>query len=186
MYGLTYWPKDTAREFVLKTAQTKGLSDVIAEFLSGDGQALVDIAIPYLKSDSPVLLRGAVTAIYRAADSLSSKDRARADAAMMANSEHIVNRADDQTKNDYAAALGTFQEDHARSILWSFVDRKIARGQSLIALTWRHSPADLPRLAGLALVPANGNNLDYDVANLPYALHGAYGAAALPYLENLL
>ena len=71
------------------------------------------------------------------------------------------------------------------AVLWDLVNRHIARGQAVIALTWRRSPSDLPKRAQLALQPANGNDMDSNLASLPYALRHAYGDAALPYLEMM-
>jgi len=186
LHGLANWPYDIAKEEVRKAASTKGPTDAVVEFLRSDAGASVELAIPYLKSNSPLLLRGAVTAIKRAAPSLDPALRTRANDAMLQAAEHIVQVADDQTKADYAAALGVSHPDGARSILWSFVQRRIALDQSLIALTWIHSPSDLPKLVQLALTSAQGHPLSYDFASLPYALHRGYGEAALPYLETLL
>jgi len=78
------------------------------------------------------------------------------------------------------------KDDRASSVLWDFVGRNVARGQAVIALTWRHSQADLPKLAQLTLAPANGHNLDAELSSLPYALRRNYGEAAIPYLETML
>jgi glycine/D-amino acid oxidase-like deaminating enzyme len=62
----------------------------------------------------------------------------------------------------------------------------VGYGQALIAITWRKSLPDLPKLAQITLQPANGHALDYELGSLPYALHNAFGDAAIPYLETML
>jgi hypothetical protein len=191
MYGLTYWPGQEADSLVREAVRSRGPSDVSVQFLvrrpelaASNGDSIVESAIPYLGSDSPVLLRGAVTAIYQVA--LRGAIRARAEAALIQAADRVVSTADAQTMNDYAAALGMAKDERASAVLWDFVSRHVARGQAVTALTWRHSPADLPKLAQLTLVPANGHNLDAELCSLPYALHRNYGELAIPYLETMI
>jgi len=77
---------------------------------------VVQGAIPYLRSDSPVLLRGAIIAIYRIAlpqDSrVSPTVQDQADDALMNAADRIA-AADAQTATDYAAALGMVKNDRA-------------------------------------------------------------------------
>ena len=99
---------------------------------------------------------------------------ARGEAALIDAAEHVVLTADPQTVTDCVAAVGALRDSRARALLWDFVERDIARGQALIAITWQKDPADLPRLAA---------QMD---ASLPYALHSAYGEAAMPYLQEAM
>jgi hypothetical protein len=194
MYGLTYWPREQADAAVKQLMKARGPSDATIEFLgrpglsTADADAVVEGAVPYLRSDSPVLLRGAVIAVYRIAlaqnSRVSTAVRDRAEEALMNAAGHITT-ADGQTIVDYAAALGVVRNGRAREVLWSLVDRDIAREQAAIALTWRGSLSDLPKLAKLALGPAGGNSPGSVLASLPYALHHAYGDAALPYLKEM-
>jgi hypothetical protein len=62
----------------------------------------------------------------------------------------------------------------------------VAYEQSLIAITWRKDPKDLPGLVAILDAPTTGDPLSTELASLPYALRNAYGAAALPALENAL
>ena len=184
-YGLTYWPSDAAKVFVRQLLRNRGPSDVVVQFLSGDGDSLVKTAIPYLMSSSPVLVRGAVHAISREGIKLSPALRTAAASTLISAAENVISVADNQTKTEYAAALGTVHDARAAALLWSLVNRNIGRGQALIALTWLHAPEDLERLANLTLAPADGNNPGYDLASLPYALHRGYGDAALPYIRMM-
>lgn len=196
MYGLTYWPAQQAAESVLELLDAKGPSDAVVDFLvhtwdftAAHADQIVETSIPYLDSDSAVLMRGAVRAISRIAlakDSpVSARVRARAGEALSRAEEHII-RADPQTVIDYAAALGLLQDRRSHDVLWNLVNRGVASGQAMIALCWRKAPADLRRLTRMALQPARGRNLDSELSSLPAALHAAYGDAALPYLESML
>jgi len=195
MFGLTYWPAQRVNNSVWELMRARGPSDAIITFLTrsrdftaAHADSMVEAAIPYLTSSSPVLLRGAVTAVTRIAITrqfqVSPSMRSRSEDVLIRAADHIVQAADPQTVTDYAAALGQAADGRASEVLWKLVDRNIE--QASIALCWRKDPADLPRLADLALLPAHGRSLDYKLASLPYALRNAYGEASLPYLEKLL
>ncbi len=198
MCGLTYWPGPEAEAVVREAMSRKGPTDVAVQFLlrtpellASQGDSLVDGAIPYLRSASPVLVRGAVAAIFRGALLENSRAnpavRIRAETAMVQAANHVVSVGDPQTISDYTAALSTLRDDRGSSVLWDLINRNVAREQAFIALTWRHSPADLQKLAQLTLVPAHGRgNVDKELSGLPSAMRRGYGAAALPYLETML
>lgn len=198
MYGLTYWPEAEARTTVENLIRTRGPSDVEVDFLTRrpgfdtkETESVVESALPYLRSDSVVLLRGAIAAIYRIAlavkPGIGPALRARAEAALLDTKDHILAMDDARIACDYALALGPAKNDRASAALWDIVHRvPAAAEQAEIALTWRGSPEDLPKLAQLALGPANGDPLNRAPAALPYALHHGYGEKAIPYLETML
>jgi hypothetical protein len=173
MYGLTYWPPVEAEAVIRELVRRRGPSDVAAEFLVrrpellAGSEWLVERALPNLTSDSPLLVRGAVIAITRTALLENARTpralRERAEGAMIEALEHVVRVADAQTVTEYAAALGLLHDDRASSALWDLVRRNVARGQALIALTWRHRPADLPGLAELTFHPGAGQSLAYEL-----------------------
>jgi hypothetical protein len=86
----------------------------------------------------------------------------------------------------YTSALGGVHDPRARDLLWNFVNRSVLTEQSLIVITWFKNPADLPRLATLLEARAKGDPKDRTYASLPYAIHRAYGDAALPVLESAI
>lgn len=197
MYGLTYWPAEQADAAVTQVTRTRGPSDVAVDFLNrrskltaAQADSIVENAIPYLQSNSTVVLLGAVTAIYRIAvaqDSpVGSAVRARAESALMDTADHVLGAGDAETARSYAMALGMAKDERASAVLWDLVNRDAGGGQAVIALTWRKMPADLPKLAQFALQPARGRNADLGVSSLPYVMHRAYGDAARPYLEMML
>jgi hypothetical protein len=190
--ALRYWPKEQVTASVSEIVKDRGPSDVTIQLADPDHvKTYVEEALPLLHSDSPVLLDGAITAVYLLAlpekPLVSDAVRARAETALLDAADHIVQTANGQTIADFACALGVAKNERARDVLWSLVYRNKAREQAMIALTWRKVPADLPKLAALLdNPPAPGKELEYDFQSLPYALHRGYGDAAIPYLETLL
>jgi hypothetical protein len=115
---------------------------------------------------------------------LSAQARSGPEAALISASEDALRIGDAQTVNDYASALGGVHDPRARDLLWNFVERDVHTEQSLIAITWFKNPEDLPRLASLLEAPAKADNMTGTYSSLPYAIHRAYGDAALPVLES--
>jgi hypothetical protein len=196
MYGLTYWPEQQAAPKTWELMRSRGPSDAIVDFLvhvreftATHAEQMIESSIPFLQSDSVVLMHGAVKAISRIAlpaDSQVSADvRTRAGDAMIRAADHIIH-VDRQNLNDYIADLAQVHDPRVHDLLWDLVNRRVGYEQALIALSWLKSPEDLPKLAQLALQPANGRALEYDVASLPYALHNAYGDSAIPYVERMV
>jgi hypothetical protein len=70
-------------------------------------------------------------------------------------------------------------------LLWDFVRRRIAVGQSLAAIAGRSNPADLTAMAALLKDPPAGIH-DEDLTVLPNVLRSQYGALAIPHLEEAL
>ena len=104
---------------------------------------------------------------------------------MIRAADHVI-RLDPEHVNDFIASLGVVRDPRVHALLWDLVKRGIGSEQALIALSWQKAPEDLPKLAQLALQPANGQTLEHTFASLPYALHRAFGDAAIPYLESML
>ena len=191
--GLTYWPDSQATAKVWEWVRAAGPSDAELRFLmhakgfaAAHANELVDLSIPYLQSNSPVLTLGASHAIgwfALAKDAqVSPTLRARAGDALVTSVEHDM-AIDRENANEYVAAVGQVSSESAHQMLWNIVNRGgPGRGQALIALSWQNSIADLPKLAQLTL--ESGSR--YEFASIPYALHHAYGEAAIPYLKTLL
>jgi hypothetical protein len=137
-----------------------------------------------------VLLRGAITGVNRLlfADPplLSPEARARAEDVLISAAENVLRGGDSQTGNNYARALGGVHDPRARDLLWDFVKHNVLTEQSLIAITWLKNPADLPRLAALLEAPAKDDPMQGTYSSLPYAIHRAYGDAALAVLESAI
>ena len=197
-YGLSYWPGEEAIKAVLATIGTQGPSEDSARVLSvskdkitaAEAEAAVQAALPYLKSDSTISLKGAINLVGWIAlaekSQVSGALKKRAADALIDAEAHVVALGDADIANAYAMALSTVKDDRASKILWSFVDRGIAHEQAIICLAWLRSPADLPKLAQMAM-PPTAQSGESGPTSLPYALRNAYGDVALPfYMEEML
>jgi hypothetical protein len=144
--------------------------------------------LPYLQSDNPVLLRGALLGLgwllRTDTDRKPGGVETRAESAILAATEHVVKTGDPEMVSKLAVTLGVVRNDRARDMLWSFVERGVSREQSLIVITWRKDVRDLPRLGLLLTAPATGDPLKPGLSSLPYALRNSYGDEALPFLED--
>jgi hypothetical protein len=197
MYGLTYWPADQVGPKIWQWIRAQGPSDAtvdfflhLKEFSAPHAAELAEVSIPYLQSNSAVLVYGALRALSATVlppDSGASPDlRARAGDAMIRAADHIL-PLDPENTNQFIADVGQLRDERSHGLLWDLVNRHgPGFGQALSAITWRKSPPDLPKLAQLTLQPANGHSLDYEFSSLPSSLHHAYGDAALPYLDTML
>jgi hypothetical protein len=196
MHALSYWPKAEADAAIQSAFEKNGPSDVIADRIAGEpnlsqeqADLFVESAIEFLKSDSPIRLRGSLVAIKNVAlrdkAPASPSLRVRVANALLDAAEHFVSTADPQTVVDYAGALGLIKDSRGQEMLWDFVHRHIAVGQSLAAITWQRNPEDLARLGALLADPPSGTK-EEDLRVLPNTLRANYGAQATPYLEEAL
>ncbi len=194
-YALSYWPGEQASKAVLAGILAQGPSEDSARLLSvskemitaAEAEAAVQVALPYLKSDSAISLKGAIDMVgwivLGENSQISGALKKRAADALLDAAPHVASLGNPEIATAYAAALGSMKDDRGGKILWSFVERDIAREQAIIALAWLHLPADLPKLAQMALPPTARPG---DPGSLPYALRYSYGDVALPYLEEML
>lgn len=187
--ALDYWPENDINHRLTDLLHTRGPSDVVAD-RTYRTPGTVDSILPYLRSENPVLLGGAVIGVrsllFADPPLLTAGARSRAEEALISAAENVLRVGDSQTGNNYASTLGGVHDPRARDALWGFVDRNVVTEQSLIAITWFNNPADLPRLAALLEAPAKGDPEDRTYASLPYAIRRAYGDAALPVLESAI
>jgi len=195
-YGLTYWPADQVGPKIWEWIRAQGPSDATVDFFlhlkdfsAPHAAELAELSIPYLQLNSAVLVYGALrvlSAIVLPADSGASPDvRARAGDAMIRAAEHII-QIDPENVNEFVADVGQLRDERAHDLLWDLANRRVGHGQALIALTWLKSLPDLSKLAQLTLQPASRLERGYEFASLPYALHNAFGDAAIPYLDSML
>jgi hypothetical protein len=181
--GLNYWPEESASRKLLSLLHTKGPSDAVIGFLTRqprcrDSDEIVEASLPFLESDSPVLMGGAVDALRPA-----SRDKPAIREALLRSAEHVLSRADSQTLNEMAQMLAATKDPRAHALLRSFVDR--GNDQLLSPLLSFGDPADLPTLGALLALPGRDGVGDR-VAFLPGSLYKIYGDAAIPYLERAL
>jgi hypothetical protein len=188
--SLGYWPDGEVQRRLSALVRTRGPSDMFVDQTLSTAPELAEAMFSRLSSDDPVIVRGAVTAASRVVSNqrrlFSDAVKARAEDALITAVEHVISVGDSQTITNFAAALGAMRDERSHEILWGFVRRRVAFEQSLIAITWRKDPKDLPGLVAILDAPTTGDPLSTELASLPYALRNAYGAAALPALENAL
>jgi hypothetical protein len=187
--ALDWWPEAEVEHRLAEAIRTRGPSDVMMRrFGRRPAPDLIDPILPYLQSDNPVLLRGALLGLgwllRTDTDRKPGGVETRAESAILAATEHVVKIGGPEMVSNLAVTLSVVRNDRARDVLWSFVDRGVGREQSLIVIAWRKDVRDLPRLASLLTAPASGDPLKAELASLPYALRNSYGDAALPYLEE--
>jgi hypothetical protein len=97
--ALTYWPAAQAEASVKEWLRTKGPSDGMIHFLARgplhalpDFDSILEIVLPYLRSDSPVLVAGALAALWHltgAASIARPELRWRAESELMDAQDHI-------------------------------------------------------------------------------------------------
>jgi hypothetical protein len=146
--------------------------------------------MPYLASDSAILLRGAIVMIsglsFRPNSPLSPAVREDAHAAVLDAAERVMQTADSQTAYDYAGMLGRIANARAYQILWNMVEKGIGLGSALHAIARAGNPDDLPRLRRVlessTAEDSDGSGLYF----LPGNLREFYGEDALPYIERAL
>ncbi len=187
--ALDWWPEEEVNRSLLEAIRTRGPSDeAIRRFSVRPMPEIIGPMIPYLQSDNPVLLRGALLGLGWQLRLDTNRQpggvEIRAESAIPSAAERIAKIGDPQIASDLAVTLSAVRNERARDVLWSFVERGIAREQSLIAITWRKDPLDLPRLGSLLTAHVTGDPLNRELSSLPNALRNSYGDAALPFLEG--
>lgn len=189
--ALDWWSDADVQRGLAEAIRTRGPSDVVmARYSTRPAPELIDPILPYLQSDNPVLLRGALLGLgwllRTDTDRKPGGVETRAESAILAATEHVVKTGGPEMVSNLAVTLSVVHNDRARDILWSLVERGVGREQSLIVIAWRKDPRDLPRLASLLTVPVTGDPLKTELSSMPYQLRNSYGDAALPFLEDAL
>jgi hypothetical protein len=105
--ALTYWPTIKAEARVKQLLRTTGPSDGMIRYLARgtynalpDFDSILDVVLPYLRSDDPVLVGGAVEAAYHltgSASITSSERRSRAKKELLDARNHILAVGDSGT-----------------------------------------------------------------------------------------
>ncbi|MGA3094915.1 MAG: hypothetical protein ABSF25_00545 [Bryobacteraceae bacterium] len=113
--ALTYWPAAQAEATVKEWLRTKGPSDGMIHYLARgsmhalpDFDSILEIVLPYLRSDSPVLVAGALTALWHltgAASKASPELRWRAEEELMDARDHIRAVGDSGTVSELDSLL---------------------------------------------------------------------------------
>jgi len=118
--GLAYWPLVQAEASIKGWLRTKGPSDAMIHFLARgpydslpDFDSILEIVLPYLRSDSPVLVAGALAAVWHltgAASKASPELRRRAEEELMGAQGHIRAVCDSGTVSQLDSLLKLLPE----------------------------------------------------------------------------
>jgi hypothetical protein len=118
--ALTYWPAAEAEASVKEWLRIKGPSDGMIHFLARgplralpDFDSILEIVLPYLRSDSPVLVAGALEAAWHltgAASKVSPELRRRAEEELMGAQDHIRAVCDSGTVSQLDSLLKLLPE----------------------------------------------------------------------------
>jgi hypothetical protein len=111
MYGLTYWPDSQVGPKLWDWMRAQGPTDVMVryflhlkDFAALHSSGLVEASIPYLQSDSPVLVEGALQVLSQ--DWILAPDiRLRACEALIRARDHII-QMQSQSLNNFISPLG--------------------------------------------------------------------------------
>ncbi|MDQ6760651.1 MAG: hypothetical protein M3Z32_12430 [Acidobacteriota bacterium] len=137
---------------------------------------LVHSVLPYLKSQSPLLVGGALRALGFLRDQYDWKSQpnllALINTAVSNDGERLIRIHAPEILQPLATFLGGWKADRSRALLWRLVDGGTVLEQAWICLTWIGDPRDLPRLA------------TYNISNREYYLDRGYGAAAARHIKS--
>jgi hypothetical protein len=188
MDGLSYWPEDATSEKLFASLRTKAPSEELIRFLlrrpEYRAKHQVEIAtacLPYLESDSPMAIGGALAALRWPPPSVNSA----VFQALLQAAEHIISHGDAQSASEVLQALAgpasaPILDPRVHALLRRLVDAgTVVAAQPLI--TFR-DPDDLPRLGESLAKPARRDQLPYP----PELLYESFGDSARPYLEQAL
>jgi hypothetical protein len=188
--SLGYWPRTKVAALVAELIRTKGPSEVMVNLGIPLTPDLLDPMLPHLHSNDPVLLRGSIRCIMWILSTqhaaLRPGSEAKSETALVAAIAHVVRSGDRPSLQYLAEAFGQLHGEASRQALWDFVERGVSPEQSLIALTWRKDPRDLPRLGAMLQASDAGDPRGRILASLAPSLRRAFPEAAIPYLEAAL
>jgi hypothetical protein len=186
VYSLYYYPEDTWRRELPALLRERGPTEFLAYFLSWSktalqpvGEEIVEEVIPYLMSESPAKVGGALQTLVflRGYQWPPEEDTgARMQAAVWGAVDHITALDGQEALRPLCLFLGGEKSDRAREVLWRLSEHPSVREQALICLTWIGDARDLARLGETMLGSGRG------IGSLPYHLRRAYGEGAAAYL----
>ena len=169
------------------TEEIARIFDGREELFEGGHQALLEAITPFFKSSSPLVQAGALQYLVWAPNHNWGKTPAfqeQAQLMVLDAAPYVLEHGDARSHQMLAEALGSVKTEAARDLLWKMIQSGKAEEQSRIALTWIGDRRDLPRLAALMSTGEAADPHGYKNSSLAYAIHHAYGDAAVPYLKQ--
>lgn len=182
------------RDELAKTAKAapaeiqEDLASAEHSVFSDDYDVLFNLLVPVLQSRTAgeqaaglrILLALRVTAWAK-----ETLPEQRLDELTLSLAPGIMDHGDLDSQKLLAQALGAVTTEQSRAILWKMVQRRLAYGQALICLTWIGEARDLPRLAAILSSDDPSDPDGRERSSLCSALHSNYGAASIPFLNNV-
>ena len=123
--ALDWWSEAEVERRLAEAIRTRGPSDVvIGRYSTRPAPELIDPMLPYLQSDNPVLLRGALLGLgwllRTDTDRKPGGVETRAESAILAATEHVVKLGNPEMVSNLAVTLSVVHNDRARDILLEF------------------------------------------------------------------
>ncbi|MDA1235677.1 MAG: hypothetical protein O3A53_12835 [Acidobacteria bacterium] len=150
---------------------------------------ILEMSLPYLGSEEPVALRGAVHAINRPStyEMLDTKSelRERVAAAMIEAADSAPDSADDRTLAGYAYALGRLGDARALPTLRSWAREELSLAATLASIAMFARDEDLTMLESFLGAPENEHDYVERIRGVPGVMFQSYGSAALPVIERV-
>ena len=181
--ALNYWSASAVENQLIEALSTRGPTPVVAKRLASRASEFVDTALPYLASDSPLILQGAVEIASRAlseSSTLSPEQRSRIELSLASAIDRFED-FDTSTAQGLIQPLGYANSARVHEALWSLVDRHVAAGQALVEIAAHPNPQDLSRITAymLARLPK-----DWAEDGTAHLIHMYFPDAALPSLRT--
>jgi len=197
--GESFW--DTLVEVTIQYIKEHGPDAEVGEFVSmarrhawSRRKEFVDLVAPYLKSDNPDKVAGAIEVLlrFRTYHPMShwgdfEKENQEffdgLDTVVYEQLEHLHSLKSDQVYHRLAIYLGCTRTAEAKRQLLMIVESPVAKDskeQALICLAWHRDPKDMDVLFPYMLEDSTA------ARSLPYHFRNSYGEASIPYLKKAL
>ena len=171
--GLFFGPEDTVTAALRAMVRTKGPSDTMVRWLP-QSEEMVRASLPYLESDSLVILEGAIALLNWAPHTgVPVLD------AELRTAERVVPKVAEQSGSSLTQQMAESNDPRVHALLRRLLEQ--GHYQVLAGLLHFADPGDLPAVGALLNTNAN-DRFSY----LPYEMNRAFGNAALPYFERAL
>ena len=189
LWGLFFWPQDSVSTVLLALLRTKGpTEDMIRVLLARPGLAkaqqaeIVAAALPYLESEWPRQVEGAIASI----DRTQAGNTPETFEAELHAAERVLTRTDVQNRynllNDLLGpASAPIHDARVHALLLKLAGERLDSNIA-VYLARFGDPSDLPRLTAMMTDSAPKDQF----VGLPQEMTRSFGAGSVPYLKTAL
>ncbi len=184
------------RPVLLSALHGRGPNDALGYLFGSRGNIIVPIvaqivaaSLPYLHSSNPTEVEGAVHVLSLLRDPyyrLPPETLAQIAGALQADIDFIISKNNEKAAWWVANLLGATRPPNGHALLWKLIDAGLTTEQSLICVTWFHDPSDLPRITVIVKQNSPSDPHGYSHSGVVEHMQTEYGAAARPYLRDIL